>query len=70
MEDYLLEECDKLSYQVEELEDKIERIKEVLDQDVYLGTIGNSIKYQILDIIEPQEKDKQLTLKGWSDKEC
>ena len=47
------------------LEDKLEKIKEILDEDVYLGTMGNKIKYEILEVIEPKEDDKQLKLKGW-----
>ena len=47
------------------LEEKIEQIKEILDEDVYLGTMGNKIKYEILEVIEPKEDDKQLKLKGW-----
>ena len=45
------------------LEDKLDKIKEILDEDVYLGTMGNRIKYEILEVIEP--KEKQLKLKGW-----
>ena len=47
------------------LEDKLEQIKEILNEDVYLGTMGNRIKYEILEVIEPKEDDKQLKLKGW-----
>lgn len=47
------------------LEEKLEQIKEILDEDVYLGTMGNRIKYEILEVIEPKEDDKQLKLKGW-----
>ena len=47
------------------LEDKIDKIKEILNEDVYLGTMGNRIKYEILEVIEPKEDDKQLKLKGW-----
>ena len=47
------------------LEDKLNQIKEILDEDVYLGTMGNKIKYEILEVIEPKEDDKQLKLKGW-----
>lgn len=47
------------------LEDKLNQIKEILDEDVYLGTMGNRIKYEILEVIEPKEDDKQLKLKGW-----
>lgn len=47
------------------LEDKLDKIKEILNEGVYLGTMGTSLKYQILDIIEPKEDDKQLMLKGW-----
>lgn len=46
-------------------EEKLERIKEILDQDTYLGTMGTKIKYEILEVIEPKEDDKQLKLKGW-----
>lgn len=47
------------------LEEKIEKIKEILDEDVYLGTMGNKIKYEILEVIEPVKDDRQLKLKGW-----
>ena len=47
------------------LEEKIEQIKEILDKDVYLGTMGNRIKYEILEVIEPVKDDRQLKLKGW-----
>ena len=47
------------------LEDKLDKIKEILNEDVYLGTMGNRIKYEILEVIEPKEDDKQLKLKGW-----
>ena len=47
------------------LEEKIDKIKEILDEDVYLGTMGNRIKYKILEVIEPKEDSKQLKLKGW-----
>ena len=47
------------------LEEKLEQIKEILDEDVYLGTMGTKIKYEILEVIEPKEDDKQLKLKGW-----
>ncbi len=47
------------------LEDKLDKIKEILDEDVYLGTMGNKIKYEILEVIEPVKDDKQLMLKGW-----
>ena len=47
------------------LEDKLNKIKEILDEDVYLGTMGNRIKYEILEVIEPKKDDKQLKLKGW-----
>lgn len=47
------------------LEEKIDKIKEILNEDVYLGTMGNRIKYEILEVIEPKEDDKQLKLKGW-----
>ena len=47
------------------LEDKLNQIKEILNEDVYLGTMGNRIKYEILEVIEPKEDDKQLKLKGW-----
>ena len=47
------------------LEEKLEQIKEILDEDVYLGTMGNKIKYEILEVIEPTKDDKQLKLKGW-----
>ena len=46
-------------------EEKLERIKEILNEDVYLGTMGTKIKYEILEVIEPKEDDKQLKLKGW-----
>lgn len=47
------------------LEEKLDQIKEILNEDVYLGTMGNRIKYEILEVIEPKEDDKQLKLKGW-----
>lgn len=47
------------------LEDKLDKIKEILDEDVYLGTMGNKIKYEILEVIEPKQDDRQLKLKGW-----
>lgn len=47
------------------LEDKLNQIKEILNEDVYLGTMGNRIKYEILEVIEPKEDSKQLKLKGW-----
>lgn len=47
------------------LEEKIEQIKEILNEDVYLGTMGNRIKYEILEVIEPVKDDRQLKLKGW-----
>ena len=47
------------------LEEKLDKIKEILDEDVYLGTMGTKIKYEILEVIEPKEDDKQLKLKGW-----
>ena len=47
------------------LEDKLNQIKEILNEDVYLGTMGNRIKYEILEVIEPKEDDKQLKLNGW-----
>lgn len=47
------------------LEEKIDKIKEILNEDVYLGTMGNRIKYEILEVIEPKEDSKQLKLKGW-----
>ena len=65
MKDYLIEENEYLNDKVDELEEKIEQIKNILNQDVYLGTIGNCIKYEILEVIEPKEDDKQLKLKGF-----
>lgn len=47
------------------LEEKLDQIKEILNEDVYLGTMGNKIKYEILEVIEPKEDDRQLKLKGW-----
>ena len=47
------------------LEDKLDKIKEILNEDVYLGTMGLRMKYEILEVIEPKEDDKQLKLKGW-----
>ena len=47
------------------LEEKIDKIKEILNEDVYLGTMGNKIKYEILEVIEPVKDDRQLKLKGW-----
>jgi endonuclease/exonuclease/phosphatase family metal-dependent hydrolase len=46
-------------------EERKTQIKEILDEDVYLGTMGTKIKYEILEVIEPKEDDKQLKLKGW-----
>lgn len=45
------------------LEDKLNQIKEILNEDTYLGTMGTRMKYEILEVIEP--KEKQLKLKGW-----
>ena len=47
------------------LEEKIDKIKEILNEDAYLGTMGTRMKYEILEVIEPKEDDKQLKLKGW-----
>ena len=65
MNDYLIEENEYLNDKVDELEDKFEQIKNILGKDVYLGTIGNCIKYEILEVIESKEDDKQLKLKGF-----
>lgn len=65
MNNYLIEENEYLNDKVDELEDKLEQIKNILDKDVYLGTLGNIIKYEILEVIEPKEDDKQLKLKNW-----
>lgn len=65
MNDYLIEENEYLNDKVDELEDKLEQIKNILDKDVYLGTLGNCIKYEILEVIESKKDDKQLKLKGF-----
>ena len=65
MEDRIYEMYEMQLDRANKLEEKIEKIKEILDEDVYLGTMGNRIKYEILEVIEPKEDDKQLKLKGW-----
>ena len=65
MEDRFYEMYEMQLDRANKLEEKIDKIKEILDEDVYLGTMGNRIKYEILEVIEPKEDDKQLKLKGW-----
>ena len=65
MEDRFYEMYEMQRDRANKLEDKLEQIKEILDEDVYLGTMGLRIKYEILEVIEPKEDDKQLKLKGW-----
>lgn len=63
MEDRFYEMYEMQLDRANKLEEKIEQIKEILNEDVYLGTMGNRMKYEILEVIEP--KEKQLKLKGW-----
>ena len=65
MEDRFYEMYEMQRDRANKLEDKLDKIKEILNEDVYLGTMGNRIKYEILEVIEPKEDDKQLKLKGW-----
>lgn len=65
MEDRFYEMYEMQRDRANKLEEKIEKIKEILNEDVYLGTMGTKIKYEILEVIEPKEDDKQLKLKGW-----
>ena len=65
MEDRFYEMYEMQRDRANKLEDKLEQIKEILDEDVYLGTMGLRMKYEILEVIEPKEDDKQLKLKGW-----
>ena len=65
MEDRFYEMYEMQLDRANKLEEKLEQIKEILNEDVYLGTMGNRIKYEILEVIEPKEDDKQLKLKGW-----
>lgn len=65
MEDRIYEMYEMQLDRANKLEDKLNQIKEILDEDVYLGTMGTKIKYEILEVIEPKEDDKQLKLKGW-----
>ena len=65
MEDRYYEMYEMQRDRANKLEDKLNEIKKILDEDVYLGTMGNRIKYEILEVIEPKEDDKQLKLKGW-----
>lgn len=65
MEDRFYEMYEMQLDRANKLEEKLDKIKEILDEDVYLGTMGNRIKYEILEVIEPKEDDKQLKLKGW-----
>lgn len=65
MEDRIYEMYEMQRDRANKLEDKLDKIKEILDEDVYLGTMGTKIKYEILEVIEPKEDDKQLKLKGW-----
>lgn len=63
MEDRFYEMYEMQLDRANKLEEKLDKIKEILDEDVYLGTMGTKIKYEILEVIEP--KDRQLKLKGW-----
>ena len=65
MEDRFYEMYEMQLDRANKLEDKLDKIKEILNEDVYLGTMGTKIKYGILEVIEPKEDDKQLKLKGW-----
>ena len=65
MEDRIYEMYEMQRDRANKLEKKLDQIKEILNEDVYLGTMGNRIKYEILEVIEPKEDDKQLKLKGW-----
>lgn len=65
MEDRFYEMYEMQLDRANKLEDKLNQIKEILNEDVYLGTMGTKIKYEILEVIEPKEDDKQLKLKGW-----
>ena len=65
MEDRFYEMYEMQRDRANKLEEKLNQIKEILDEDVYLGTMGTKIKYEILEVIEPKEDDKQLKLKGW-----
>ena len=65
MEDRFYEMYEMQRDRANKLEEKLEKIKEILNEDVYLGTMGNRIKYEILEVIEPKEDSKQLKLKGW-----
>ena len=65
MEDRFYEMYEMQRDRANKLEEKIDKIKEILNEDVYLGTMGNRIKYEILEVIEPKEDSKQLKLKGW-----
>lgn len=65
MDDRIYEMYEMQLDRANKLQEKIEKIKEILNEDVYLGTMGNKIKYEILEVIEPKEDDRQLKLKGW-----
>ena len=65
MDDRFYEMYEMQRDRANKLEEKLDKIKEILNEDVYLGTMGNIIKYEILEVIEPKEDDKQLKLKGW-----
>lgn len=65
MEDRFYEMYEMQRDRANKLEEKLDQIKEILDEDVYLGTMGLRMKYEILEVIEPKEDDKQLKLKGW-----
>ena len=65
MEDRFYEMYEMQRDRANKLEDKLDKIKEILNEDVYLGTMGLRMKYEILEVIEPKEDDKQLKLKGW-----
>lgn len=66
MEDRFYEMYEMQRDRANKLEEKLNQIKEILDEDVYLGTMGTRMKYEILEVIEP--KEKQLKLKGWNNK--
>lgn len=65
MEDRFYEMYEMQRDRANKLEDKLDKIKEILNEDVYLGTMGTKMKYEILEVIEPKEDSKQLKLKGW-----
>ena len=57
MEDRFYEMYEMQRDRANKLEEKLNQIKEILDEDVYLGTMGNRIKYEILEVIEPKEDE-------------